>query len=155
MIEINFYKQYTKCNLLALLIALFIKSPFLNTIVLINSLAICLSYHSGIFLVYDVYKTIHEPLTRYQWEIYNFIGHVLPVLICVLLNLRYDLGIFAGFISLLCHIIWVWQIHGTYVLDNTYIKLEPETWADMWVIAITTHIVAGMFLVSMKKIKLK
>ena len=149
---LEFYKQYTKCNLVALIIGLCINNPFLNTILLINSLAICISYHSSFIFVEGLYKTIHEPLPRYEWEIYNFIGHILPILICLFLKLDFRVAVFAGLISFSLHMLWAYIVYGTYVLDSSYIKLEKKIWLNLWIVAITIHICTSIFLLSLSKI---
>lgn len=145
---VEFYKQYTKCNLLFIAVLLWFNVPFLNTIAFINCVAIFTSLHSSLLFDRDAFVKLAKPDTFSVFMFRNIIGHILPIFVvpCVM-QLDYSHNaVIAGICSAGLHLLWMSVVHGSFCLDNAYCHMEEEMWVNMWIVAIFTHLSTGALL---------
>ena len=160
----NYSFSYTELNILLIIASIIIKlgSLLINyhniyidslfPILLINSFAILVSFHSSYFLDNNCFKKISnkKKLSYKQFHITNILIHLLPVIGLFIYYLYTEkillFGIYTGCISLFIHISWMILYVKSYNLSKIYIYLEDYKWKILWIITIISHILGGFIL---------
>lgn len=142
----KFYRQYTYVNLLFSSGAALLNNPFISAIAFINSCAVCVSFHSVLLFDIHAFDKIRLPYTRCQWQVVNFVAHILPVILTGCLQFSPSLGLCASACSLSMHLAWAKIVHDGFVMNSEYIYMPDSQWMKIWTFAAGTHVLTGFCL---------
>ena len=123
------------------------------TILMINSLTICISYDSIYFFDKSAYKRFAKVrnFKKINLTQFDFIVHKIPCLIisllwCLLGNEKYYLGYYSGIPSLMINLFYGYFIVGQIDLSDVYVYLPRNNWIKLWMINIITHLSIGLLI---------
>lgn len=142
--ELPWYSQYTKLNLIFFLIILPFSNPTLNTFLLTNTTSVCLSYYASYLFdstIFDRHRNKFAQ-SRLRWHINDIIGHWIPLIICYLvipIDTRPQILALAGTLSATTHLLWCAIVQKTLYMNEAYVDLPDCIWHKLWIFAMIGH----------------
>jgi hypothetical protein len=122
----------------------------LLTILMINSITICLSYdYIGLFdfTAYNRFAKVKKFSNNFLFY-FDLIVHKIPcIIIClwwfILDNSKFYLGDFSGVPSLIINLLWAGFFVKSIDLSDVYVYLPLKVWKKLWILNIFTHLFIG------------
>lgn len=141
----HIYNGYTRLHIFSIIVLPNI--PFINTILLINSIAIFLSFNSARFFDPTAFERFANKykISIIKFHFVNFIIHFLPIIYCSMRTISIHVKQ-ASLISCLSQCMWPIIVHRTMYLNKPYIYFPKRIWHVMWLVAILSHIISGIVL---------
>lgn len=155
-------KTYTRLSLMMMLYCLLeelgfpgYRSPGVPAL-LVNFFAISLSFHASVLLDPTGFPRMASfcGYSMGGFHVRNFAVHILPVILLLLWTAR-DLsgyaqvvsgvGVSLGLITAANHLIWSLLTAKGLDLSEVYLYFHPWIWTTLWVVAIATHVIMGVY----------
>ena len=132
---------FTTYNGLALATLLVIPAPHARAVASCTTVGIAASFSAAYFLEPTSFARIAVRLgiSVPAFHLANLIVHVMPCLL-VLLWSSAPVSLIHGALAASVHLGWgAWRTSCTMALDDIYVPLPPETWLNLWAIAVVAE----------------
>lgn len=139
---------YTNINIGLIGVALSLKAKRSYPILFANSAAILAAFYTGLYLDKTASRRLMQwgNYNRLTFTAYDFLGHVVPVIVMGALARPRKRSMNPGMYSLLLHLAWLGYVNrdkeDLFDLSHVYVHMTQQQWRVIWLAGFAAHLCA-------------